>query len=89
MATYSKQAEWIVFKLFRKKHIGKYVIQEGNIPARPDLFPPLKPALRELEEALILKKKKGLKMFTYSLNPAKMNEIYKIYEKVSKEHWFR
>lgn len=88
MIRYSKQAEWIVFKLFRKKHIGKRVIQEGNITARPGLLPPLKPALRELEEAGILKKKKGKGMFTYSLNPAKMNEIYEIYDRVSREYWF-
>ena len=88
MASYSKQAEWIVFKLFRKKHIGKYVIQEGNIPARKTLLPPLKPALRELEEAELVLKKKGLGMFTYSLNPRKLKEIYEISDRVSKECWF-
>ena len=88
MVSYSKQAEWIVFKLFRKKHIGKYVIQEGNIPARKGLLPPLKPALRELEEAELVLKKKGLGMFTYSLNPRKLKEIYEISDRVSKEYWF-
>jgi len=84
---YSKQAEWIIFKLVRKGRWGHYVIREDTIPTKQGLSPPLKPALRELVAAGILMRKHGLGIFTYSLNPHMKKEIMEICRRISLEQW--
>lgn len=86
---YSKQAEWIVFKLVRKGRWGHYIIREDTIPAKPTLMPSLRLALQELVSAGILRRKHGLGIFTYSLNPHMKREIMEIYRRVSLEQWYK
>ena len=85
----SKQAEWVVFKMVRKGRWGHFVMREDTIPAKPSLAPSLKLALQELVSAGFLKRKHGLGIFTYSLNPHMKKEIMELYQRVSLEQWHR
>jgi uncharacterized membrane protein len=82
---YSEQAEWIVFKLVRKGRWGHYVMREDMIPAKPHLRPSARHALQELVAAGILRRKHGLGIFTYSLNPHRKEEILDICKRFSLE----
>jgi len=83
----SEQARWIVFKLVRKGRWGHYVMREGTILTKPSLATPLRPALQELVAIGILRRKHGLGIFTYSLNPHMKKEIMGIYRRVLSEQW--
>jgi hypothetical protein len=79
--SYSDQAEYIIFKLVRRRVWGHRIIREDCISTHPRLAPQLKPALQELVDAGLLRRKKGESIFTYSLNPHMNKLIMEIYER--------